>query len=284
MRDHKYYFEELVLGNSLSAVTYSLIKNVPLVFAQNAPPHPFEFFDPKIDLCVYGSENSNREMSTPSGFLVQGKNKLEIWNKTVFKLALKGLILFPFDKDSVRIEDKSRLNIIWGNSRVKISFNILRVFDGRNIKGLQVEYGPRHQVIDWINVGSGAKQKKQIDIIRIENNFVNEVYFYPSKRSRNSSYRDCVAISYLTPEELMKVEYTDTFAKFEVRKLMKEAGLKGTANGFYDQYPKKERHYDIRLDPVKREINKVVKKCYTLEQNNKIVFDFRNEEEVINGE
>ena len=284
MRDHEYYFEEVVLGNTLAAVTYSSAKDIPLVYFKSNPPHQFESFATGLDLSLYGIANTKNELIMPSGVLTEGKNKLEVWNKTIFKQALKGLVLFPFSKDSVRIKDETNLNIIQGNSRVNIKFETLRVFDGSSVGGLQVEYEDLFEVIDWINIGSGAKQKKQVDIIKTKNNFVNEVRFYPSERTGNSTYKDCAAISYLEPEQLLEVEYTDTFAKFEVRRLMKEAGLKGTANGFYDQYPDKERHYDIRLDPVKREINKPIKKCYTEEQNDRVIFDFRVEEEILNDE
>jgi hypothetical protein len=284
MRDHKYYFDELVLGNTLPAVTYSHINKTPLVYPSNNPPHRFEFFAPDTDLSAYGSNNLIIESASPDKIIKEGKNKLEVWNKTIFKLALKGLVLFPFEKDSLRLGDDNNLHLFQGSSRINISFDVLRVFDGQSTNGIHVIYEDFHQVLDWINISSGAKQKKEIDIIKTKNNFVNEVRFYPSSRTGNSTYKDCVAISRLTSKQLMDVEYTDTFAKFEVRKLMKESGLKGTANGFYDQYPDKERHYDIRLDPTRRDINKIIKECYTTEQNNKVIFDYRSEEEILSEE
>jgi len=283
VRDHSYYFEEIVLGNSLPALTYSLVKNVPIVFSKDTPPHPFEFFDPHLDLSIYNTQNLVTEVISPTGVEEEGANKLEVWNKVIFKMGLRGLVLFPFKKDSLRIEKENTLRIVEGSSLINICFDQLVVFDGQGVEGLQVEFDGLHQVIDWINISSGAKQKKDLDVIRTGNNFVNEIRFYSSPRTGNSTYKDCAAISYLTSDELMEVDYTDTFAKFEVRRLMKNVGLKGTANGFYEKYPNKERHYDIRLDPTKREINKRTKNCYSIEQNQSIIFDRRSEEEILGG-
>ena len=274
---------ELIIGSSLSALCYSYKNKLPLVYQRIAKPHPFERFSEDIDLSVFNMTNDRSVLKKPQGSKLVGIEKIILWNKLFLNLSLNGLIACPGEPTSSRLSGNV-FKYFYNTTSAQIDFEKAIIFDGSGVAGIQTVYQKKHQVLDWMNIKSGAKQKKEIDLIESENNFVNEVIFYRSQRSGNTNYKDCLAISYLSEKELREVEYTDTYAMFKVRQMMKAAGLKGQANGFYDQYPDKKRYYDIRIDPTKRQINRMVVSCYPDEENESIYFNSKTFEEILNGE
>ena len=263
--------------------SYAYQNRLPLVYQKVSKPHKLERFSKDIDLSVFGVKNEHTFLQTPSGEKVQGIKKIILWNKLFLNLNLNGLILTPDSPTSSRI-DATGFTCFYGTTSLRVGFDKAIIFNGENIGGIQTTYKERIQVLDWMDINSGAKQNKQIDILESDDHFVRKIIFYPSERSSNTTYRDCLSVSYLTEKNLREVEYTDTYAMFKVRQMMKAAGLKGQANGFYDQYPDKRRHYDIRISPTKRQINKDVLSCYLDEEIDSIEFNFKTIEEILSDQ
>ena len=281
MRSVSFSAKEIVIGSSLPALFYSYSKRIPIVYQTISKPTFFDRFSNNLDLSEFNIKNDNVCLKSSTCDKIVGIKKILLWNKLFFNLSLNGLVLCPNQPTSSRLS-KNSFTCFYDTTSEVIKFEKAVIFDGSNISGIKTTYKKDLQVLDWMNIRSGSKQKKQIDLLESKDKFVNEVLFYTSKRSGNTKYKDCVAVSYLSKDQLRMVEYTDTYAMFKVRRMMKAAGLKGTANGFYDQYPEKKRHYDIRIDPTKREINKMIVSCYPEEENNSIVFDSRSFEELLN--
>ena len=64
IRDMNMSFDQLVIGSSLEALTYSFLNNIPIISCGLKPPLHFEHFDSKEDLSIFGIENTSRTIKT----------------------------------------------------------------------------------------------------------------------------------------------------------------------------------------------------------------------------
>jgi hypothetical protein len=278
---HVYDIEELVIGDNLEAVSYSYLNEKPLILNSTRKPYFFEFFEKDCCLSKYPVKVLEYELVTPHGTKVVGASKLGVWEKLVFNLSVAGLIPAADKVYSIRIEDNNLLKIITHNSRVvRIKFDKLRIFDTKNISGFEpFSETNKFKAIDWINVRSGMKH--EYDYFETEDNFVKEVYFYPSPRmgsGEKDERKDLVAVSYLTKEQLDDFGYSDTYAKFKILSLMKEAGIKGPRNGRRHDDPNKYAYHSIKIEPSRREIQ--VNEKLLHEDKQSCIFDNRKEREI----
>ena len=278
---HVYEVDELVIGNSLEAVSYSYLNQKHLVLNNINKPYFFEFF--KKDCCLnkYSLRSSEYKLKTLNGFKFFGTSKLEVWERLVFYLSISGLIPVADKVYSIRIENDNLLKITTQNSRViRIKFDKLRILDTENITGVEsIEEMRYFKAVDWINVRSGMKH--QYDYIETEDDFVKEVYFYPSHRmgsGENDDRKDLVAISYLTKEQLDDFNYSDTYVRFKVLNLMKEAGIKGPRNGRRADDPNKYAYHSVKIESSHREVR--INEKMPNENNLSCVFDNRTEREI----
>ena len=251
----RYTFEEVVIGSGLNAAAYSFIKNVPLVLNSAGSPFEFDYLDPEADLDKIGLKNIRKELSTPDGVRLVGLPEVDAWRYIVYMLSLSGLCPLADKTEAIRAEE-NRLTVTTTSSRViKLDFDKLTIFDDKNVHGLSMlpRESSKLKVIDWINVRSGMKH--EFDQIESASDFVRRIHFYPSERiDGESNKKDAVAISYMLEEELNDYKYSDTYVKFKVRELMKNAGINGKKNGF--DYKGDQKHINIKLEPSRRETEK----------------------------
>jgi len=278
---HLYEVDELVVGNSLEAVSYAFLNHKTLVLNDLHKLNFFDFFEPQTDLQKYRIEPEEYKLRTHKGTKLVGPSKLEVWEHLIFSLSLAGLLPVHDLVSYTRIEDENILKISTKNSRmIKFKFNKLRVFDDENVRGLSspLQYD-KYKVVDWINVRSGMKH--EYDYFETEDDFVKEIYFYPSKRlgaGENDKRKDLVSISYLNKEQLEDFNYSDTYVKFKILSLMKQYGIKGARNGKRHDDPNKYAYYSVKIEPVRREVIKLTKPTY--EDEGLLVFDNRDERKV----
>ena len=254
---HIYEIDELVIGNSLEAVSYSYLNQKPLILNNVKKPYFFEFFNKASCLKKYMIETVEYELSTPNGARSVGSSKLEVWERLVFRLSMAGLIPTADKVYSMRIEDDNLLKVTTQDSRlIRIRFNKLRIFSVDNIAGFDsFENAKKYRVVDWVNVRSGMKH--EYDYFETGEDFVKEVYFYPSPRmgsGENDERKDLVTVSYLTKEQINDFEYSDTYVKFKMLSLMKEHGIKGPKNGRRQDAPNKWAYHSVKIEPSSREI------------------------------
>ena len=262
----KVLHETVVIGSSLNAVIYSFLNDLPLLFNDIKKPSQVEFLN-KTDVPIIG-ELPSREIKTLEETRVVGPNKLEVWERLCFLMSLQGQIPFADKISSIRInEDTKELKVITNNSRsIIIHCNRIIIFDDKNVVGLPlpsrvVNNEDKRKVLDWINVRSGMVHP--YDRIDTASSFVRCVHFYPSDRiDGNHDRRDLVAVSYLTKEELNNIEYSDLFVRYKVLDLMKKAGIRGRRNGRDVNNPAKYKHYAIKLEMNKRDVDLEQKNLY----------------------
>lgn len=190
----------------------------------------------------------------------QGISKRDVIENYAFLLSCAGLNL------SCHLNSKHRL----GNDRITISgnpwiieyhFDTLYNFIEQEQNGKE-----KYKVVDYINIRSCGMH--DIRELRTEEDFVKEIYFYPSQRSNSSknfsllthSYeqvvKDAFVVSYLTKKQIEDEEYSGIYSRLRLKEIMKEVGIKGKKSGTRNGKPK---YGTIKLEFDRREINEIEK-------------------------
>ena len=237
------HLNKVVVGGSLAALLYSYENNIPLIINKVQKPHGFE----------------------KEGWLSRAENNLYKWHNLYYLLSNAGLNLLGTKAQHVRIKEGD-ISVTTKDARViKFDYNNVILFDDENVAGLPLPTKENKDfvVLDWII--SKSCQTHPNTFWETEDNFVKEVHFYPSDRidGHHPNRKDIVAVSYLQKEQLEDFEYSDTYAKFKVMAMMKEAGIGGRKCGGNNQYA-------LNLEVTKREIMKAA--MHTYENTDKLEF------------
>jgi hypothetical protein len=279
----KLFYDNVVIGSRLNAVIYAFSHGLPLLLTSVKKPSKVEYLEP-ANVAILGDLNS-KPQRTRDGFKEHGARKLDVWNRLTFIMSAAGHIPFSNKISSIRVdEEKRELKVFTHNSRsIIIHCNRIIIFDDTNINGLPVPIqmptdDDKRKVMDWISVRSGMVHP--YDLFQTDSPFVNRVCFYPSDRIDGThDKKDLVAISYLTKAELNEIEHSDLFVRYKVLDLMKEAGIRGRRNGRDPNNPDRYKHYAIKLETHKREVDL---ECRTLYNNTEFVeFNYQLEEELL---
>ena len=103
-----FYFDKIVIGGNLNALSYSHKNDLPLIINKPCCPYRFE------------------------------PEEKELWNKLYFLLSLSGLNILGDKTNNIRIDDKE-LSITTNDSKVvKVKFNELIIFNDSFILGLPI--------------------------------------------------------------------------------------------------------------------------------------------------
>jgi len=222
----------MVIGGGLDAATYALSNN--LVLIQNHYDSP----------------------------LIFEKEKLHLWNQTLFSLSLAAKLPITNEIQFIRVDDGKELLVNTKNNQViRLTYEELIIFDDENIQGLTLvkNVKSKKEVLDWFNVKSGMSHG--IEIIETDSDFVKEVKFYPTERldGVHLNKKDLVTVSYLKDEQLRDVECSDSYVRLKTLSLMKQNGIRGNSNG-------KGKHYALQIEHSKREVKNTYENIY-LEEN-----------------
>jgi len=288
IKDHTYHYEHLIIGGNIEAVAYSYVKNIPLIYVRKSKPFRFDSLDRGFDLSLFGIDKKDKILTTRSEDRAIGFYKKELWERLTFMLSLAGNLPF-FDKvQSIRFESNNSAKVITTGSRtINITFSNLYVFEDVGLVDFPCEQKynsdneKKYKVIDWINVRSGMNHR--YDYFFTGEDFVNEIYFYPSDRidGNHPNRKDIVCVSYMSEEQKDDIEYSDTYIKFKVLQLMKEAGIKGQSNGRDVNNPDRTIYRAIKLEPAVRDIYELGRKEY--HDGGNIFFIKESLEEIINN-
>lgn len=190
----------------------------------------------------------------------EGLNKKDIIENYAFLLSLAGLNLSNSLISSYRIEE----NKLFISGRkpwiTEVEFQQLHDFTVEKIDN-------KFKVADYINTRScGSHDFREI---KTQEEFVKEIYFYPSKRANSSKKfdlmthnyetvtKDVIIISYLTKEQIEQEEYSPIYSRLKLLETMKEIGIKGKKCGTKPNG--KEIRASIKLEFDRREINQIEK-------------------------
>lgn len=288
--------DEVVVGGGLSALVYAYCKDAVLIRTPELVPPPFDFFEPALDLSSLLFPHTTYELKTNTGSLIVGISKLNLWDRLSYIMSMAGRLPFSNKVKSIRIDSEQKtISVAAGNMSTTLEYDKLRVFDTSQLYGLEshilndIEKGQsanflppkKFKILDWFSVRSGCKH--EFDYFCTDDDFVKEVYFYPTERMDGKhNLKDLVAISHLTREQLNDVEYSDTYARFKILALMKESGIRGSRNGRDQKYPGKYKYYAIRIEAAIRDVLEPPKNIISASSAEKdIIFDNRPVEDII---
>lgn len=280
IRDIDVECNKLVIGSTLEALAYCFLNNIPLVCSHLNLPFRLDCFNNKEDLSVFGVKNVCHTVKTNFGETTIGLSKVWLWERLFFYLSMGGLIPMGDKASSLRIVDNV-VKATTPNARMaKIHFNELIVFDDKNVYGLGVPTTETdiYQIYDWIDVRSGMKHN--YDRLEDTTDFVNHILFYSSDRiAGEHNFKDAIAVSFLTKEQLGDFEYSDINARFKTLYMMKETGIRGARNGRDMNNKNKYKYYSIKIENTKREI---IAPQNIYKSHNNISFNYDSVDDIIN--
>ena len=240
----EFNFHKVILGGSLESLLYSFVTETPLVISTPIVPFELESTPYDHDFKFLGYDH-NREIY-----------KSEMWDRLSFILSMAGLVVMPNTIRNVRQEKKKLIFATTGNSRTIISYDKLISFDKPTSEFVHT--------YDWFDIRSGSKIIHD-DLIDTTDDLVKRVYFYKSRRrGQNGDRKDLVSYSILKTPEIHDYENSHSYVRLKTLSMMKEAGLRGTPNGYNKRGT--PLYYAIKIEHTHREIIKDYKPKYTLAQ------------------
>lgn len=236
---------KIITGGSLESLFYAYATETPIVITQ--PYVPFE-----LETIEYHNMFQLLGYDTNHSLL-----KVQLWDRLVFVLSMAGLVMMPNNVRSVRHEKRKIVFALNDNSRFVIEYDHMIKFD-EHIEGMV-------DVYDWFDIKSGSKTQLE-QLIDPDDDLVNKIIFYDSRKrgQQGKGRKDLIAFSRLNEFGLLEYESSEGYVRLKTLQMMKEAGMRGTPNG----YNKKglQNHYALKIEHTHREIIKKYKPKYTLEQ------------------
>ena len=237
---NEFVFKELVLGGSLTALLYAYKKNLPILIDIAHVPFSLEEVPRHWDLSFLGFRKGG------------DYKKSQVWDRVSFLLSMSGLVLFPNNIQSFRLESNSIDIVGLDNKKMTVNFDNLVEFD-RDSKDYYMVY-------DWFAVHSGSRHDWEV-IPNPDEDLCHLLLFHRSTRPRTrSDVKDVCAVSRVEKGLLNNIEWSPTYTRIKTLQMMKQIGIRGRANGYNRKG--KILHYAISIEHMYREVFE--------EQNNEI--------------
>lgn len=225
--------ENLVIGGNLAALEFAFREGFPIFYEKLEVPFHLE---------------QTKE----------GLNKKDVIQNYAFLLSLAGLNLYNSLNYENRIEN-NKLVITGKNPWIKeIHFD--KIHDYKNYYESETLY----KVVDFIDVRSCGPHT--VRELKTEDDFVREIYFYPSKRMNASKgfslsthnyetvQKDVMVVSYIKGKNIEDEDYSPIYSRLRLKEIMKEVGINGKRSGTRKG---KIIYKSIKLEFSKREINEL---------------------------
>jgi hypothetical protein len=230
----EFFYNNIIIGGSLEALLYSFISETPIIIKEPIIPFELEKVTNLVDFKFLGYEG------------VRDIYKSELWDRLTFLLSMGGLVLVPNIVKNIRSERKAFTITTIDNSRIKIRYNERIDFDKISNSSLNV--------YDWFHVHSGTVHP-HIFIEDRKSRFVNKLFFHSPRRiGLNRSRKDVVAFSKIRTADIESYESSESYARLKVLKMMKDNGIRGTANGYNKRGL--QLHYAVKIEHSHRDIIK----------------------------
>ena len=238
-------FPKIITGGSLESLFYAYMTETPIVICQ--PYIPFELetveYHEMFDFLGY---TTNRPIT-----------KVELWDRLAFVLSMAGMIMMPNNIRNIRHRNNKIMFALQDNSRFEIEYKEMISFDKHTNRALMV--------YDWFDIKSGSLVELK-NIVDTKNKMVKEIIFYDSTRRGNGGkgHKDLVAVSKIPEKRLLDYESSESLVRLKTLKMMKEAGLRGQANGYNSRGT--ALFYAIKIEHTHRELIKTYIPKHTMEE------------------
>lgn len=246
--------DNIVIGHSLSSLLFSYLNDYPIILNKELENNQFDFCPTELPLELIGFENKPKDLRTATGLKQFGMPISEIENNLVFCLSLAGLTLNTVPFNNIKVGN----NILECFSKARkysYTFNKLHIFDAENVSGVRMaKEDVFYEVYD--NLHLKHSNKNSIDYIQTEDDFVKEIFIYPSERNgTRSEDRDVMCKSILTRKQLDSFDYSDTICRMKVTSVMKGSGFQGSLAGFSKRDPAKQVRRGLLLVSAERRVH-----------------------------
>ena len=236
------------MGNTLEAALHARFTGTKLVVNGLQTIHEYDIVDDIPSLRKLGYRLLSRHQ--------QIVNKKRLLDRLLFDMSLRGQYPITQEVTALKINpDDHELLVSLGDSRIKIRYKKLRIFD----QDLFVDFPfpLKREVLniktyDWFkgNIINDVKYRQFVD----ENSSIGR------KITVRKIPKNLVIVeSDLKKEHIEDFDYSDTVVRLKTTRVLKEAGLTGQRNGYYVSNPDKPRYRPIKLDFLKRDMIKEYK-------------------------
>jgi hypothetical protein len=217
-----------------------------------------------------------------------GERFLEEFRNLTFLLSLYGQIIVPYQKENnifIDVEKKEIRATVNQVHQVIVKYDNLILFTDENVFGLypyKEEQKNGNLIIDWIdlnyrngkriNFNKFNREQKKFDFY-YDSNFVKRIYFYICSKKRGVVFRNAIAVSFLSDEELKDFDFSESIVRMKVDELVNKKLKIKTNIGYNVSKVTGERipsYYPVYLDHVKREVFCLDKRIY--ENKNGLIF------------
>ena len=246
-------YDEVVIGSDLTAVLYALNHNLPIFFTRARRPFRFDYFEPSLDFSCVGEDCIATTLNLHEGEMIVGLAKNLMWERLLFILSLAGKAPLSSLCEHIRYNGETMTCSNEYSKIAEIKFEQAYYFGDDNCAGLieKEVANDSHICYDWIAFNRGGKH--EIDYIETNDDFVKQIWFYPTDRiDGNSPVKDACVISHLSEDQIMNFDYSETMARFKMIHEMESRGMKGTFNGYCPKYGH-PKYYKFRTTYICRE-------------------------------
>jgi len=245
--------ENIVIGSSLGALLFAYENRYPVFFTEAMRPFRFDYLDSKINLESTGIVHNPQVLKTFGSPKKIGTPKELLWERLLFTLSMAGQVPLSNLCATMRHGNETIACLNEYSKIAEIEFSHAYYFGDKNFFGIQRQKkvaSPTYICYDWIAFNRGGKH--EIDYIQTSDDFVQQLWFYPSDRIDGAtSVKDVCVLSQLTQDQLLAFEYSETMARFKVLHEMEKRGMKGPLNGYGTNGNPK--HYKFRATHIRRD-------------------------------
>jgi len=247
-----YNYDAVVIGSTLRAVLYAFNNELPIFFTRPRRPFRFDYLESNVPTECIGVPNEEQVLFTHDGDIKVWSPTADLWDRLVFILSLAGRLPLSNLCTGMRYNDRT---LVCSNeySKIKeVQFDTAYYFGDDNCTGLvEKEVAPStYTCYDWIAFNRGGKH--EIDLIHTPDDFVNQIWFYPSDRiDGNTGVKDACIVSHLSVNHMDEFDYSQTMARFKMIHEMEERGMRGMFNGYSPTGTPK--YYKFRTTIIGRE-------------------------------
>lgn len=245
-------YDTIVVGSSLTAILFAFNNEYPVFFTEARRPFRFDYLRPHLDLSCLKIPATTKSLTTFGHEKQVGISKEMLWERLIFLLSLNGHMPLSDLGTSMRW-DGNTLTCSSDYGRIaNIRFERCYFFgdDGCHKLVEARENRTDFLVYDWIAFNKGGKH--EIDYLETEDEFVSEIWFYPSDRiDGKTPVKDACTVSRLNQEELLSFDFSETMARFKTIFEMEQQGMKGL---FASIGPNgNPKHYKFRTSTIGRQ-------------------------------
>jgi hypothetical protein len=247
-----YEYENIVVGSSLTAALFAFKNGYPMVFTEADRPFRFDFLEPNNIYENLKIPATSKEINTFSGVKQVGVPKEILWERLMFLLSMDSKIPLSNLCNSIRNIDGTIGCFNEYSKIAELKYVNCFYFGDNNANGFVSKKDLAEKQFlcyDWIAFNRGGKH--EIDYIETDDEFVKQIWFYPSDRiDGNTAVKDACAVSVLSESDMLDFNYSETMARFKLVHEMEARGMKGKFNGYGPNG--KPKYYKFRTTSIAR--------------------------------